>query len=103
MKYIIAIALLLRTASNIQQYSDPLYFLGRDIVELILLIAVYKSSKGLLRQVILICALQTLWNAFKPLVTNPRANDYWEIIGFVLGIIITIIVYYVKKYNNHSK
>lgn len=98
MRTIFIIALMLRTVFNIQQYSDPLYFLGRDILELVMLLIIYKISEGWVKQVVLICAIQTLINAFKPLVINPRINDMWEVYAFIGGATSTILIHYVKRY-----
>lgn len=98
MRNIVYILIVIRVATNIQQWSDAVYFLGRDIFELGLLYYVYKQSQGTLKDLSMFCMTLVGWNIIKPLFVNPRITDYYEIIGFIVGILVLIYDY--KKRTN---
>ena len=94
---LIYIALFVRIATNIQQWSDAVYFIGRDAFELALMYYVYKKETGLIRDIMQVCMFSVIWNMIKPLFVNPRINDWYEIIGCLIGLIFVTLNHVYKS------
>ena len=100
---LIYIALFIRIATNIQQWSDAVYFIGRDAFELILMYYVYKHEEGYLKDVIQVCMFSVMWNMVKPLFTDVRLNDWYEILGCLIGILFVTLRYAYKRFSNRYR
>lgn len=93
MRNLIYIFIVVRVATNIQQLSDTLYFIGRDLFEIGLLYYIYSTTQGRVKELSMFCITLAGWNLIKPLFVNPRITDYYEIIGFIIGILVLIYDY----------
>lgn len=95
MKQVILIAIFIRIATNIQTFSDYLYFVGRDIFECLLMYTIYRYTLNKwLKDLLLLCIGLSVWNIFKPLFYDVTKHDIFEYVGFLVGI--ALIVY--KRY-----
>ena len=96
----ILIGISVRILTNIQQFSDWLYFAGRDFFEICLMFALIKCVQiGWLKDVLWFCIGLAAYNIVKPLFTSVEKHDYMEYAGFIVGALI-IWFNYIKKYLN---
>lgn len=78
-----------------QTFSDPVYFIGRDLFEIVALYVLSKQTNNeLTRRLLLFCCSLCVYNIVKPLLIDVTKVDLFEYIGFLIGLI------YVFKANN---
>ena len=95
MNKLVYIAIAVRVLTNMQPFSDALYFIGRDLFEIVALYLLSKQTNNeLTRRILLFCCSLCVYNIVKPLLIDVTKIDYFEYIGFIIGIV------YVFKTNN---
>lgn len=98
MRNLVLIALLIRFLTNIQGFSDYLYFVGRDILEASLMYVIYSVTLNKwVKDLLLLCIGLSIWNIFKPLFFDVTKHDLFEYIGFVIGIALVMYKRYGKS------
>lgn len=99
---LILLAISIRVLTNIQTFSDYLYFAGRDIFEclIMLILSKYINSKPI-KDLLYMCIGLSLWNALKPLFVDVTKHDYFEYLGFVIGLVLIFYnKYAIKRKSN---
>lgn len=71
-----------------QPFSDAIYFIGRDLFEIVALYLLSKqTNNALVRRLLLFCLSLSVYNIVKPLFVDVTKLDYFEYIGFFIGLI----------------
>lgn len=98
MRALILIAIAIRFATNLQGFSDYLYFVGRDVFEAVALYVLSKQTKGALSALCEYCIWLCVWNILKPLFFDVTKHDYFEYIGVAIGLIyIYVKGFYIRQ------
>lgn len=100
---VVIFGILFRITTNIQTYSDELYFIGRDVLEICLMYSLIQYvEKRWLKDILSFCIGLSAYNIVKPLFMNVQNHDYMEYGGFVLGCIIIGINSYIRYAKRHG-
>ena len=97
---LILLAISIRVLTNVQTFSDYLYFLGRDIFEALIMLALanYIASRRV-KDILYMCVGLSIWNGLKPLFVDVTKHDLFEYIGFIIGLGIIFYNEYAKISN----
>lgn len=102
-KIILALAVIIRLASQMQTYSDTLYFVGRDIFDVAMMYLVCSFSKGFFKHIMFFLLGIALWNLVEPLFMSPTQTHTSEYLYFLIGFNLTIIEYVYTNYYKGRK
>lgn len=99
---LILFAICIRVLTNVQNFSDYLYFVGRDLFEILVMFFIVKHiEKQWLKDLIYMCIGLSAWNILKPLHFDVAKHDIFEYIGFLIGLIIIFYnKYAIKRKSN---
>lgn len=102
-RVILALAVIIRILSQMQTYSDTIYFVGRDLFDVGMMYLVCSFSKGFFKHMMFFFLGIAIWNLIEPLFMSPTKDHPSEYLYFLVGLNFTIIEYVVTSYYKRRK